>query len=91
MNTINPPGLKRRMAMFEINNHTVEKNDKGQWIWKAKEGSSLPSLKLKPKHKERPEFPLIETIEGKAKERYENNLGRMVLDITKFLKTQSKS
>jgi len=76
--------------MIEINGHIVEKNNKGQWIWKAKESNPISIPRLKPKHNERPEFPLSETIEQKAVRRYEKQLGKMTLEITNFLKKQIK-
>jgi len=63
---------------------TPQKN--GTFLYKANNVPTSFSV-VKPIHKEKPQYPLIEQYENVAKERYKEELSTTVLDIVKFLKT----
>lgn len=71
----------------EIGNHTFEKQEDGTFLYKAKEGPSLVKKSIsKPQYKEKPQYPLIEQIEHKAVERYQQDLKDLVKQIVVFIK-----
>jgi hypothetical protein len=74
------------MQPIQIGNFEYTKDDKGEWIYKAKESNSLSSKKVNPKYQEKPQFKLQETIEGKSKIRFSKVMNYSVIEITKFLK-----
>lgn len=71
------------MQPISIGNFDYTHDEKGQWIYKAKQSAPLSSGK--PKYQEQPQYKLQETIEGKAKETFGRILNNTVLTITKFL------
>lgn len=73
------------MQPILIGNFEYTKDDKGAWIYKAKQSAPLSSS-VKPKYKEQPQFKLQTQIEGSAKKRFGTVLNASVLEITKFLK-----
>lgn len=58
----------------------------GTFLYKARPVPTSFSV-VKPVHKEKPQYPLIEQYENVAKQRYKEELSTTVLDIVKFLKT----
>lgn len=73
------------MQPIAIGNFEYTQNDKGEWIFKAKDSNPLSSGKEKPKYQEKPQFRIQEVIEGKSKNTFRQIVNKEVIEITKFL------
>jgi hypothetical protein len=72
------------MKPISIGNFEYTQDEKGEWIYKAKEIKPLKSEK--PKYREKPQFKLQEIIEGKSKNRFMKIMNHSVIEISKFIK-----
>lgn len=71
----------------EILNFEYERQEDGTFLYKAKESSiSSKSKKGKAQYKEKPEYPLLEQIEQKSIERYQQDLKDLAKQIVVFIK-----
>jgi hypothetical protein len=78
--------------MTEVFGFVATKDEKtGHWIYKAKDSVPLTSQKKsKGVYREKPVFKLIEQYEKDAKNTYQRTLRKTVIEITNFLKKNSK-
>ena len=73
------------MNTIQVGNFDYSKNEKGEWIYKAKEQAPL-TKPAAPKYKEKPQFALNDVIEGKSKNRFRKIVNHTVIEVTKFIK-----
>jgi hypothetical protein len=74
------------MQSISIGNFDYSQNEKGEWIYKAKESKPLIKSNKPAKYREKPQYQLQETIEGKSKEKFNKIIGKTVLEVTKYIK-----
>ena len=71
--------------MIEVGNFIATQNEKGVWLYKAKE-FHVPVKKVKAQYKEKPQYKLIEHYENVAKLRFKEELRTTVKEIVTFIK-----
>jgi hypothetical protein len=72
------------MQPIQIGNFEYRKDEKGNWIHKAKEQQPLKIDK--PQYREKPQFPVQEQIEGYSKDRFAKVVNATAIEVTNFLK-----
>lgn len=72
------------MQPIPIGNFDATQDEKGAWIYKARETG--PLKKKNPVYQEKPEYKLQEEIEQHSKDRFRAVLNKTVLESVKFIK-----
>lgn len=71
------------MQPITIGNFDYSQDEKGNWIYKAKD--FVPLKKEKPKYQEKPQYKLQEKIEQQSKSRFNKIMNLSVIEVMKFL------
>lgn len=70
---------------ISIGNFIASQDEKGNWIYKAKESNKLINS-LKPKYREKPQFKLLGDIESVAKSNFRTTLKNTILKSLTIIK-----
>lgn len=71
------------MQPIQIGNFDASQDEKGNWIYKAKETQPLKPVA---KYREKPQYKLQETIEQHSKSNFSLKLNKTVLEAVTFIK-----
>lgn len=78
------------MQPITIGNFDYTQDEKGEWIYKARETAPIGKTPDRPKYREKPQYKLNEVIEGKSKNRFSKIINHTALELINYIKENLK-